>query len=246
MKNSSEKYAAAYGGLRGRRASDFQIHFEKYGQAEKHLPKGLTFLFLKKASTKEYLFFSENVKECTGFSQEELYVGGVTFVLDRVPSEDRELKTEAISLLTAELYKLRPKQILRSNLQYNYRFEHKTGDIINIFENLIPIALNEEGLPFLFLGHAWVVRSPEKLPVNASLSILQDNNEYKTHYSVNVNRQFLLQLLTKREKEIYDLMVLGYSNKVIAKKCSISVNTVMTHRKRVNAKLKKLKWIQKI
>jgi two-component system response regulator NreC len=43
--------------------------------------------------------------------------------------------------------------------------------------------------------------------------------------------------LSRREKEIFDLIVAGYSNKRLAKTLFISVRTVETHRARINRKL---------
>jgi DNA-binding NarL/FixJ family response regulator len=46
-----------------------------------------------------------------------------------------------------------------------------------------------------------------------------------------------LSELSRREKEIFDLIVAGYSNKRLAKTLFISVRTVETHRARINRKL---------
>ena len=46
-----------------------------------------------------------------------------------------------------------------------------------------------------------------------------------------------LEELTAREREVMDLMVLGYANKVIAQKLDISFRTVEVHRTRVLSKM---------
>jgi DNA-binding NarL/FixJ family response regulator len=46
-----------------------------------------------------------------------------------------------------------------------------------------------------------------------------------------------LEKLSRREKEIFDLIVAGYSNKRLAKTLFISERTVETHRTRINRKL---------
>ena len=48
--------------------------------------------------------------------------------------------------------------------------------------------------------------------------------------------QSLMQSLTKRELEIYDLAVKGFSNKKIAEQLFISIETVRSHRKSIVSK----------
>lgn len=47
-----------------------------------------------------------------------------------------------------------------------------------------------------------------------------------------------LERLSQREREIFDLVVWGYSNKQIAERLSISIKTVETHRGHINGKLR--------
>lgn len=46
-----------------------------------------------------------------------------------------------------------------------------------------------------------------------------------------------LEVLTSREREVFDLMTLGKSNKVIAAELELSVRTIEFHRKNLQAKL---------
>lgn len=47
----------------------------------------------------------------------------------------------------------------------------------------------------------------------------------------------LLEALSRREREVFDLIVQGYSNQNIAKELFISIKTVETHRASINRKL---------
>ena len=47
-----------------------------------------------------------------------------------------------------------------------------------------------------------------------------------------------LQLLSPREREIFDLIIRGFSNEAIARELSISAKTVETHRAHINKKLR--------
>ena len=46
-----------------------------------------------------------------------------------------------------------------------------------------------------------------------------------------------LERLTRREREVFDLLVTGYANKDIATKLFIATRTVETHRQRIMHKL---------
>jgi DNA-binding CsgD family transcriptional regulator len=56
------------------------------------------------------------------------------------------------------------------------------------------------------------------------------------HSSIGIRLQALMRSLTKRELEIYDLAVKGFSNKKIAAQLFISVETVRSHRKSIVSK----------
>mgnify|MGYP000279665148 CR=1 FL=1 len=52
-----------------------------------------------------------------------------------------------------------------------------------------------------------------------------------------MENRFVIPLLTAREKEIINLIVLEYSNKEIAEKLCVSFETIKTHRKHIKLKL---------
>lgn len=57
------------------------------------------------------------------------------------------------------------------------------------------------------------------------------------HYNqIAVRLQSLMEILTKRELEIYDLAIKGFNNREIAEKLFISIETVRSHRKSIVSK----------
>lgn len=233
------QYKAAFQFLIEKPSSKLNEHILQLQKMEQYLPKGLTFMFITNAATQEYQYFTNNVENCTGFTKEELYQGGVPFVMNRVHPQDKEFWNKAVNLLTNQLFLLSPTKMLQCNLQFNYRFQHKNGKYLNVIDNFIPIEINQEGKPFIFFGQVNIVGSGEKLPINASMSILTKNG-YKNLYAVNVEKVTQAALLSPREKEIYNLIQKGYTSTAIAKTCVISLDTVKTHRKNINTKLKQL------
>ncbi len=57
-------------------------------------------------------------------------------------------------------------------------------------------------------------------------------SESGTHYPAENNKE-----LSIREVDVLQLIVQGFTNKEIGDKLSISLNTVLTHRKNITAKL---------
>lgn len=82
----------------------------------------------------------------------------------------------------------------------------------------------------------------EPLPVSVSLSIRNEEGQYEELYRMNLSEEIFRNHFTKREYEILALMTNGLTSKAIAEQLFISVDTVKTHRKRINAKLKEMEY----
>ena len=114
-------------------AGDGQVHgVAPTAKSSMTRPFGMTFMFVTNASTQQYLYFTDNVEHCTGLKKEDLYKGGVPFVLSRVHPDDRKLWTESVGMLYNELLKLPKEKRLKTNMQFNYRFLHQNNSYINI------------------------------------------------------------------------------------------------------------------
>lgn len=240
MLNLSDQYAAAFKFLEQTATKDFELHVATLKTYEKILPFGMTFMFVTNASTQQYLYFTDNVEHCTGLKKEDLYKGGVPFVLSRVHPDDRKLWTESVGMLYNELLKLPKEKRLKTNMQFNYRFLHQNNSYINIVDNFIPIELNKKGEPYVYFGQVNITGNGEELPVNASLSVLNTAGNYETLYNVNVSKEVIAKNFTKRENEILHLMVNGYTSQAIAEELAITLETTKTHRRNISNKLKSL------
>lgn len=242
MQTLNQQYAATFDFLELEQQSVLQPHIDRLKSLENILPFGMTFMFITNPTTQQYLYFTDNVEHCTGMTKQELYEGGVPYVINRVHPDDRELWTLAVETMMPKLFALPPEQQLRANFQFNYRFQHLDGSYLNIVDNSIPIELTDDDLPYLFFGQANVTGKNETLPVGMSLSILNDEGQYEELYRMNLSEEMFRNHFTKRENEILGLMTNGLTSKAIAEQLFISVDTVKTHRKRINAKLKQLEF----
>ncbi|WP_025847953.1 response regulator [Brevibacillus agri] len=95
-------------------------------------------------------------------------------------------------------------------------------------------------------AHGYILKNSHgELLFQAIMSVYQGKHFYKTSVSQEIIRKWmkaeptkLPSVLTVREKEIVRLIVLGYTNKEIADKLSISVKTVENHKTNIMQKLK--------
>lgn len=73
---------------------------------------------------------------------------------------------------------------------------------------------------------------------NHLLALLEHNQPARPTPSAALSLEALnLDTLSEREHEVLKLIAVGYSNKAIAKRLDISLNTVKTHTKNINSKL---------
>ncbi|MFT0800036.1 response regulator transcription factor [Bacillus swezeyi] len=94
-------------------------------------------------------------------------------------------------------------------------------------------------------AHGYILKNSHcQLLYHAIVEVYRGRHFYKTSVSQDIIRQWLNSeskklpsILTVREKEIVRLIVLGYTNKEIADKLSISVKTVENHKTNIMQKL---------
>ncbi|KQL44753.1 chemotaxis protein CheY [Brevibacillus choshinensis] len=94
-------------------------------------------------------------------------------------------------------------------------------------------------------AHGYILKNSHgELLFQAIVEVYGGKHFYKTSVSQDIVRQWLKSeskklpsVLTDREKEIVRLIVLGYANKEIADKLSISVKTVENHKTNIMQKL---------
>lgn len=88
---------------------------------------------------------------------------------------------------------------------------------------------DEKGLPLLLITTAFPIDPEHQITTKVARLLKENNFLRKNTHSFSK--------LSKREKEILQLMALGMGSQEIADKLFISLNTVKTHRKRVVQKL---------
>jgi len=122
--------------------------------------------------------------------------------------------------------------------QYNYRFRRKSGEYINLMEQLYVLEVDTNGLATLMLGNIIVLDNKDTLPLRLSSKIFRNNTVYETIFSKVYNPiTNALSDVTGRELDILRNLATGKRSKEIARELFISPHTVDTHRRNLLKKL---------
>jgi DNA-binding CsgD family transcriptional regulator len=156
------------------------------------------------------------------------------FLIGRLPECDFKLSGTHVSrkhaLLRADDHGITVEDLgSRNGIRVNGeeiigRFPLVHGDVVQI--GLDPIVIVDEELAPASQS-VITVRPPAICP--DSDSDVADMNA--------VTNQVRMDALSKREREVFDLMAQGYTHREIAKKLFVSVKTLETHRTRIGEKL---------
>lgn len=124
------------------------------------------------------------------------------------------------------------KRIVHYFISAKVLFEHNSF-FLPMARRTIIMACGE--IPFISSEkyHVLNVSRPEKEIVKDILAIYRQGHSHPAQIQ-NVSSD---NILSKREKEILRMVVMGFINKEIADKFSISLTTVITHRKNITRKL---------
>ncbi len=182
-------------------------------------------------------FFSENLVEIIGYPPEFFKKNGLEAVIAMIHEDDRPEVFRFQNIVLSNFKALLPEEKQTFEWSYTVRFRHyQTKEIKWFFARVKPYFVDEKGNLVFDLHLIVQLLNP---PVS---------KEYDWSYSyttldgkkILVSRNSPAQgtvALTKKEKEVADLLLEGYNSQEIAEKLYISKFTVLTHRKRLLKKL---------
>lgn len=213
-------------------------HIEKIIELDTYLPYNSTFFCITNTQDLSFEFISKNLNACLGMDREELKAKGMRYLWSKMHPDDLEVWLKALN----ELMNFTLKEVAfedRSKMSYswNYRLKNAKGEYVNIVQNTTPLEFDIENKPIVGLAHYTVISPNIEMQICASAKLLNERNEYETVYFNNFSQKLLSDGISKRERDIIRLLVLNYSSKEIAKKLSITANTVDTHRRNILKKL---------
>jgi DNA-binding CsgD family transcriptional regulator len=200
------------------------------------------------------LFLDDSFQSLSGYLPEKIKEGGMDFWFSLIHPDDNEQISEKIIeshrlLATHGFNEKEP-----SPLVLTYRIKHANGQWVWIRDTKYLVSFSEKIIDKVLGKFEEVLPEPgtetalkKKLEEEKSCTQLL---EFALVHQHDKRKQVLdpehagkdkpvaaLSSLTRREKEILQLIAEGLSTKIIAGKCNISIHTVETHRRHLLEKL---------
>lgn len=184
---------------------------------------------------KGFEYVSENPLFLCGYTSEEVLKMGYDFYFKCVPEEDLSL---LLKLNTAgfDFYEKIPLEERKEyTISYDFYLKNQEGKSILINQKLTPIFLTEEGK----IWKAICIISLSTAEKSGNIQIYKQGS--KKIFKYNIEKDFWKEeetlQLTKREIEILQYSVRGFTVNEIAEAIFVSSNTVKFHRKKLFDKL---------
>jgi len=216
---------------------EIKSRIQKLHELDQLMPPCSTYILITNTQTCKYEFISKNFEYATGLCKKELIEEGITKYLSLIHPDEIKIWLQLFKELMAfHLSNYRADMHNRIHFQYNYRFRVGDNKYINVLENQAILHADTEGRPIVVMGHFTEIGDGDHLPLNATLRILNEDNQYKTIFHKTYGANQLEDIISTREIDIIKLIALGHTNNYIAEKLSISSHTVRTHRKNLLSK----------
>lgn len=116
-------------------------------------------------------------------------------------------------------------------LVYGFRIKNTEGNYLRYMHQVIILEQDKNGRSWLSLVISDLL--PEQAAQTKCQRRMINMKTGKLHYLSAEEKSETAYLLTKREREVLELIALGYDSKSISEKLFISVNTVNNHRQNI-------------
>jgi hypothetical protein len=188
-----------------------------------------------------YQYVSPNIENITGYPAEEFMTKGVKLVFDNYHPDTLMTQKAIHTECTKFLNKLKTKDKFQYRFCYDVRLKNSNENYIRFIQRNRFLMFDEKGKPLLLLAVCNDItefRTGQK-------QLLLITKVTKGKETIVLNKEFYPEYengtLTRKETEVWKMVSEGLSSKEIAAKLNISLNTVLTHRKRIIKKLKSIK-----
>lgn len=184
---------------------------------------------------RRFLYVEDAIEDVTGISRDTYLNKGIKYLFSRVAYDNIPALLKSTFHEWRFLSKLEPEQYSNFIVNREYAYRHRTGKRW-ILQQTIKHLTNEHGKIF---GIVTLETNIDHLKFDGKYRYyIYDRNLNKIVHPKNRNSiDVTMSTLTKREREVVDLLVLGWSNQEVADKLTISYHTVRTHRKSIFKKL---------
>ena len=174
-------------------------------------------------------FVSEHIEKVLGVSPKDFSLADF---FDRIHPEDQPIVLSFENFIGTFYANLPIEKIPYYKTRYDYRVRKANGDYLRILQQVVVIDYDDEGFFYKTLGvHTDI--SDLKTEGKPLLSIIGLDGE-PSYININVEQKYIAtSFLSKREKQIINLMISGKVSKEIANELSLSQHTIDTYRKKL-------------
>lgn len=187
-------------------------------------------------ATFRYRYISANSEDILPVPRTDLLEKGVSMALKLMHPDDVLAIPHIFQDVTEAILRLPMEDRIHIHFCYSMRYVTTKGTL-RIYQQNIPITLNESGLPYLALALVSDISTYAQYEgVSYKLSLNRPGDPVKTLLSGNTGQE--ASPFSQREKEIVFHLSEGLDSSEIAEKLFISEGTVRTHRKNILEKTK--------
>jgi len=214
------------------------VNIENLIDFDQATPYNSTFIYVINTKKLSFDYIGERMNQGLGLKKDLIKENGLHFFWKRIhPIDLDDLLIVWNKLANYLLFKVSPKGDKQITYTWNYRFKNANEKYINIVENVTPVRCNTFHKSICMLSYCTIINSEINMKVSATANILK-NNIYEKISFCNSSQNDLSSKISRREKDIINLLALRRSSKEIGDKLCISTNTVNTHRRNIIKKLK--------
>ncbi|WP_298224185.1 LuxR C-terminal-related transcriptional regulator [Flavobacterium sp.] len=177
----------------------------------------------------EFIYVSPTAEEVIGIKPGDLTIG---VLLEKIHPEDLPYFMNFEQAMSDFFKTLPAEKVTRYKSRYDYRIQKSNGDYIRILQQVIVLEHDQDGSLLKSLCvHTDI--SHIKTAGKPLLSIIGIDGE-PSYINVDVAQKFVVSsFLSKREKQIINLLIEGKVSKEIALTLGLTLLTIETYRKKL-------------
>ena len=173
-------------------------------------------------------FASKEMKKILGYSPKEFTL---ELLMGIIHPDDLPFFINFEATVTQFWKNLPPEKVMKYKSRYDYRVRKKDGSYIRVLQQIVTIQSDDEGAVLrTFVVHTDITHLKESNRMVLSFIGLEGEPSFVDVQPVKKMVPYR-EILSKREKEILQLLAKNHKTREIAELLCISPNTVNTHRK---------------
>ncbi len=183
-------------------------------------------------TTRKYLDVNDVMVSLSGYPREKVVNGGLDFALKLWHPDDFRVYNEKILPVNLKFLKNTPKaELMDYQFTCNYRVKKRNGNYMRLEQLSFFNDFSSDGMPLLTFGFLRDIthRTHNDVIVHTIEKVQSDGNQLMFRAFHDPERPD--SVLTPRQTEVMNLIVIGFDNRAIADELGISINTVERHRK---------------